>query len=130
MRNLSTISTLHYVYGALICITAIGLGFVLFAVGGMMNSDMMQQELDAPPEIVGHLMQSIGSAAAFGILAFGIFVMLSGYWISKGRNRNGSIIIAALCCLSIPFGTALGIFTLITLSNDEVKQYYSGVVPI
>ena len=110
MRDLSTISILHYVYGGLICIMAIVLGAVLYTVGGMMNSDLMQHEMDAPPEVVGHLMQSIGSVAAFGILAFGILVMLSGYWISKGRNRNGSIVIAALCCLSFPFGTALGIF--------------------
>ncbi|MBP6310840.1 MAG: hypothetical protein WAR83_13355 [Flavobacteriales bacterium] len=128
MRNLSTVSILHYVYGGLICLTAIFLGFAMYAVGGMLNSDLMQHEMDAPPEIVGHLMQSIGSGVAFAVLAFGVFVMLSGYWISKARNRTGSMVIAALCCLSIPFGTALGVFTLITLSNDEVKQHYSGIL--
>lgn len=127
MRNLSTVSILHYVYGGLICLMAIMIGFIMYAAGGLINSDMMQHEMDAPPEVVGHLMQSIGTGVSFAILVFGVFVILSGYWITVARNRTGSMVIAALCCLSIPFGTALGIFTLVTLSDDEVKKHYSGL---
>jgi hypothetical protein len=35
------------------------------------------------------------------------------------------LIIAVLNCLQIPFGTALGVFTIIVLSRDSVRELYS-----
>jgi hypothetical protein len=52
--------------------------------------------------------------------------MLSGFFLLQKRNRVFSLIIGGLNCLQIPFGTALGIFTILVLSRDSVRQLYAG----
>ena len=52
--------------------------------------------------------------------------VLSGLFLLKKRNRLFSLIIGGLNCLQIPFGTALGVFTLLVLSRDSVRHLYSG----
>lgn len=123
-RHLSTISILNYVYGALSIIGGLVILVIAIAAGGILQSDLVQNSNDAPPEAVGGLIQGLGSGLGVMILLWGVLICLSGYWISKRRNRMGSIVIAALCCLSFPIGTALGIFTIVVLVNDEVKRAY------
>jgi hypothetical protein len=40
------------------------------------------------------------------------------------------MVVAALNCLSIPFGLALGVFTLITLNDESVQQEYATGRPV
>ena len=37
-----------------------------------------------------------------------------------------SLVIAALCCLNMPLGTVLGVFTFIVLTRDSVKAQYAA----
>jgi hypothetical protein len=89
----------------------------------------------------GTLPSNGGQAAppAFGLLfvAIGIFILLfawglatclflSGRYMAKRRHLTFSIVIAALSCLQIPFGTILGVFTLIVLSRQSVKLMYGA----
>ncbi len=123
-KNLPTLSILHYVYGALICLGGFA-ALMLIGVGVFMQSDLvMDGGPDQPPEWLGAFFQAFGVAIFVVLELWGVFVILSGHWISKKRNRTGSIVIAALSLLSFPFGTALGVFTLVALMNDEVKAEY------
>ncbi len=123
-QHLPTLSVLHYVYGALVCLGGFAALFFV-GVGTLLSSDVvMENTQDAPPEWLGGLFAAFGVGLFVVLELWGIFIILSGYWISKLRNRTGSIIIAALCLPSFPFGTALGIFTLVVLLNDEVKLDY------
>ena len=49
-----------------------------------------------------------------------------GMYLLQKRNRLFSLIIGGLNCLQIPFGTALGVLTMLVLSRDSVRQLYSG----
>ncbi|MBK8499467.1 MAG: hypothetical protein IPL52_11790 [Flavobacteriales bacterium] len=123
VNNLRTLSILHYVYGALVCLGGAAMLMFIF-IGAMLNSDMMQQQDDPPPELVGGFMQVFGWVLFVIIEIIGILILLSGSWIAKRRNRTGSLVIAGFCCLNFPLGTALGIFTFVTLLNEEVKREY------
>lgn len=122
-RNLSTLSVLHYVFGILVCLGGAAMLVFIF-VGMLLQSDLVQQEQDAPPEFLGTLFQGLGWFLFALVEVFGALVILSGRWIAKRRNRTASMIIAGFCCLSFPLGTALGIFTFVTLLNDEVQREY------
>jgi len=52
--------------------------------------------------------------------------LLSAIFLLQKRHRIFSIIIGGLNCLQIPVGTALGVFTIIVLSRDSVRELYSG----
>jgi hypothetical protein len=124
-RHLSTLSVLHYVYGAFICLTGLGLMFVV-GVGGLLSSDLVQQgNGDAPPEWIGRFIQGFGLTLFLIVEGWGVLNMLSGYWISRRSNRMATMVIGALNCLSIPLGLALGIFTLVALNDKEVEEAYT-----
>ncbi|MCB0793307.1 MAG: hypothetical protein KDB88_01100 [Flavobacteriales bacterium] len=123
-RKLKLLSTLHYVYGALICVSGLGLLALVF-LGTMLQSDWLaEQGGNPPPAWVGGLVGTIGWVLFVLVELVGIMNMLSGNWIASRKNRTGSMIVAGLDCLNIPFGIALGIFTFISLNQDEAVALY------
>lgn len=126
-KHLSTLSILHYVYGALVCAGGVA-ALVFMGVGSLLSSELvMQEEPEVPVEWLGSLFKYGGLALFILMEVWGVLIMLSGSWISRATNRTGSMIIAALCLLSVPFGTALGVFTLVVLSDDTVMADY-GII--
>lgn len=127
-RHLSSLSILHYVYGAFVCMG--GLAALVFIFLGMfLSSDWVLENGDAGevPGWVGTLLQTFGWVIFVVAELWGVMNLMSGYWISRRKNRTATQVIAAFNCLSIPFGLALGLFTFAVLSDDEVKQEYSGL---
>jgi thiosulfate reductase cytochrome b subunit len=120
-KHLALLSTLHYVYGILTCLGA-------FAVLGLVGLGFLigTQADDANAQMVGGVFKAFGWVLFAVILLWGILILLSGRWIAQRRNRTGSLVIGGLCCLSIPLGLALGIFTFVVLMNDEVQAEYAG----
>jgi hypothetical protein len=57
------------------------------------------------------------------LLGFVLNVM-SAVFIWQQRHRIFSLVVAALDCFQIPFGTALGVFTIVVLSRESVRQQY------
>jgi hypothetical protein len=128
-RHLSTLSILHYAYGAFICLTGLA-ALAVVLVGGFLSSDLVNDAGgDRVPAFIGALIQTFGWVLLVTVEAWGILTMLSGSWIAGRRNRTGSQVVAALNCLNMPLGIALGIFTLITLNDEGVKQEYEQRIP-
>jgi hypothetical protein len=51
-------------------------------------------------------------------------VIASGRFLKQRKNYTFSFIIACFSCAAFPFGTILGVFTIIVLSRDSVKRIY------
>ena len=130
VKHLSTLSILHYVYGVFVCLAGVA---ALFFMGlGMFLSSDLAMELTAehpPPEFLGRALEAFGGVLFVVIEVWGVLIMLSGYWISRRSNRTASIVVAALCLLSFPLGTALGVFALVVLGNEEVRKHYELSAP-
>jgi hypothetical protein len=60
------------------------------------------------------------------VITFGILEILSARFIKLRKHRTFSFIIAILNLFSIPYGTILGIMTIIVLSRNSVKDIYSA----
>jgi hypothetical protein len=125
MKNhLSTLSVLHYVYGAFVCFSGLFLLALVF-IGGFLQSDwLMERSGEAPPAFVGGFMMVLGWVLFFLVETVGILNIVSGNLIASRKGRTFSQVVAAIDCLSIPFGLALGIFTFVVLTNEEVRQEY------
>jgi hypothetical protein len=50
--------------------------------------------------------------------------IISGIFLRQRKHRMFSIVVAGVNCLQIPFGTALGVFTMMVLLRDTVRQSY------
>jgi hypothetical protein len=131
-EHLNTLSILHYVYAALL---AMGMCFggIYIAIGAM-AATAIKSEPKAPPgaEMVGGFFAVIGTIVVLVALTGAICCFLSARFLKQRRNRTFSQVVAALCCLHIPLGTALGVFTFIALAKPEAEELYAeaaGEVP-
>jgi len=80
---------------------------------------------DAPPKFF----------AWFFILFPSLFIItgwaLAGCMVAAGRklkrraSRTFCLVVAGIECLLMPFGTVLGVFTIIVLMKDSVKQLFA-----
>jgi len=77
-----------------------------------------------PPEFLGWLFIAIGLAFWVGVVAFAIMLGLAARFLSRARHWTYCLVVAALACALFPFGTALGVFTIVVLVRPEVKAAF------
>jgi len=53
--------------------------------------------------------------------------LISGVFLKRRKNRLFSMVVAGLNCLQVPFGTVLGVFTILVLVRPSVMQIYEEV---
>lgn len=126
-KDLKLLTTFHYITGALCAIFAcfplihlsIGLAFI-FAPESMHSPNQ-----PPPPAFFGYIFAVIGGLMfLFGqVIAWSLII--SGRFLNKRRHYMYSFCTACLACLFMPIGTILGIFSIIVLSRDSVKQLYN-----
>jgi hypothetical protein len=126
-EHLKLLAIFHFVFAGL---AFLGIGFlgVHYAIMHTVfsNPDMWKsQPQTMPPK--AFLDAFIWFYLFMGLIFLMALVLnvLSGLFLWQRRNRLFSFIIAGLNCLQVPFGTALGIFTILVLSRDSVRQLYS-----
>ena len=56
------------------------------------------------------------------------FLSLLGYFLLTRRHRTACIVMAAISCIGVPFGTLLGVLALIALTRPEVRDDYAARV--
>jgi hypothetical protein len=65
----------------------------------------------------------------FLLLLVSIGNLLSGFFLRARKHRVFSLIVAGLDCLQIPFGTLLGVFTIVVLVRESVVELYQNNSP-
>jgi hypothetical protein len=124
--HLNSLSIAHYVVGAFMVLfscmpllhVAVGLSFI-FGSG-----EMLSEAGETPPPFFGWMFFLIGLFFFIFAQAISISVIVSGRFLRKRKNYLFSFVLACVACLFVPFGTILGIFTIIVLSRDSVKAIY------
>jgi hypothetical protein len=61
---------------------------------------------------------------AIFLVACMVLNFLATRLINQRKGRTFSMVVAGLNCLSFPFGTALGVFTLVVLARQTVINSY------
>lgn len=129
--HLNGLAIAHYVVGGLLVCFAclplihifIGLT-VITGIGGMREALVEGEGGGPPPMWFGWLFFLIGLAAFLIGQAIAISLILSGRWLKQRTHYWFSFVFACLACAFMPFGTILGVLTIIVLSRDSVKQVY------
>ena len=57
-------------------------------------------------------------------LASAILNIMSGLFLRVRKYRTFSFVVAGMNCLHIPLGTVLGIFTIVVLTRESVRELY------
>ncbi len=131
IEHLRLLSIFHYIGAGLaglyacfpVIYVVIGLVMV-FAPGNMAPPG------GPPPEFLGWFLVAIGFCASAVGLTAALLLGITGRFLSQHRGHTFCTVVAAIECLSMPFGTILGVFTLVVLMRDTVRVLFAtGVSP-
>jgi hypothetical protein len=79
-----------------------------------------------PPPVFGWFMIVLGAAFMLMGATYVVLVVLAGRFLARTRHWTFCIVVAALSCAFFPFGTALGVFTIMVLSREDAKAAFRG----
>jgi len=80
---------------------------------------------ELPPEFLGWIFIVIGSVLFLLGIAMAICILIAGRCLSRRKCYSFALVIACIECLFIPFGTILGVFTIVVLARESVKALFS-----
>jgi hypothetical protein len=115
-KHIQIVGALHIALGALSLLGAI----IVFLVFGLAGSIVISQGQNQAAGILGIIAIALGIFLA----ALALPGIIGGWALLTGRSwgRPLVLVLGALHLLNIPFGTALGIYTLWALLHEPVSQ--------
>ena len=127
-QHLRLLSIFYYVVGGLTALLAcfplihLGLGLAMLFSPEFLSGKAGEQP---PPAIIGGLFTCIGGVMFLFGQALAVSTILSGRFLARRKRYWFVFVIACLQCALFPFGTVLGVFTIIVLSRESVKPLFN-----
>jgi hypothetical protein len=124
LEHLKWLSIFHYVLAA---ITALFSCFPLIhvALGVLLATGSLDDGAKGgSPQAFGLIFAIVGCSFVAGGWALAAAMFMAGRNLVARRRHTFCIVVAALSCLFMPFGTVLGVFTLIVLMRPSVKALF------
>ena len=120
-QYLKLLSVFHYVVGGLVAFFACMFLF-FFCIGVA----MLTGAIDDAPIFVG-LMFVIMSIVAITLgWTLAVCIIIAGRCLAKRKRYMFCLVMAAISCIFMPFGTVLGVFTIIVLMRPSVKELFAA----
>ena len=129
--HLNLLSIFHFVFAGLAFMGSlfmvIEFVFMSFVLGN--PSFWQHQKGPPPPPMVFQMFHMvIWFYLLLGLLmvAVAILNILSGIFLRMRKHRTFSFVVAGINCVQIPIGTVLGVFTIVVLVRDSVRELYES----
>ncbi|MBY0526375.1 MAG: hypothetical protein K2R98_23480 [Gemmataceae bacterium] len=124
--QLKLLSIFYYVVGGLIglfsCFPLLYVFIGIMIIGE--SSRMSSGRGDPPPALFGGFFVVLGLAFFTLGWTLAICALFTGRFLSQHRRYIFCLVVACLLCLQMPFGTILGVFTIIVLQRQSVKELF------
>ena len=126
-EHLRWLAIFHYVVGGLAALfsffpllyTTVGAVFIFAARHGTAKPGE-----DLPPEFLGWIFAVLGSLLFLIGIAMAICILIAGRSLALRKRYSFALVMACLECLFVPFGTILGVFTIVVLSRESVRGLF------
>ncbi len=128
-EHLRLLSLFHYIVGGLAGLFAcfpifhIAIGIMLIMSPQHVNNNPM------PPAQFGWFFAILGSVLVLIGWTCASLIIVSGRFLAQRKSYTFCIVIGCIECLFMPFGTILGVFTLIVLNRPSVKAMFGPQYP-
>ena len=128
-EQLQLLAIFHYVIAGLAALfsffpllyTTVGAIFIFAARHGTAKPGE-----DLPPEFLGWIFVVLGSMLFLIGIAMAICILIAGRSLALRKRYLFVLVMACVECLFIPFGTILGVFTIVVLSRESVRGLFSA----
>ena len=115
----------HYVIAGL---SLLGIAFLWFhftLMRSLMGSGVWNNGKNAPPVELIPTLKWLYVCLGIALVAGAVLNLLSATFMHARKHRTFSLVVAGLDCLQLPWGTVLGVFTIVVLSRESVRAAYS-----
>lgn len=128
--QLNLLAVFHYVVGGIMAFFSC-IPFIHVFMGLAIVSGRFFEEADGtpPPEPIGWIFIIMGSIFILLGWITATCIVIAGRKLSRRKNRMFCMVIAAIECTFMPFGTVLGVFTLIALNKESIKAGFQPATP-
>lgn len=119
------LSVFHYVLGGVTALFSC-FPFLHIAMGIAMLSGAFDGDGsgEAPPKVFAWMFILMPAFFVLCGWSLSVCMIIAGRKLSRFRNRTFCLVVAGFECMLMPFGTVLGVFTLIVLMKDSVKELF------
>ena len=127
MEHLRLLAIFHYVVAGLAALfsffpllyTTVGAVFIFAARHGTAKPGE-----DLPPEFLGWIFAVLGSLLFLIGIAMAICILIAGRSLALRKRYSFALVMACIECLFVPFGTILGVFTIVVLSRESARGLF------
>jgi len=127
-EQLNLLAIFHYVVSGLAALfsffpllyAALGVIFIFAARHGTPKPG---EEL--PPEFLGWIFSVVGSLLFVIGIVMAILILIAGRSLALRKRYTFALVMSCIECLFVPFGTILGVFTIVVLSREPVRALFS-----
>jgi hypothetical protein len=120
-NHITLLGVLHIARGALILLIGMAIFAVLSGVGVLSDDETAMGVLG----IIGMIILFIMFALAVPSIIAGIGVLMRREW-----GRITALVVGILSLVDIPFGTAIGVYSIWVLMNDETRMLFQTAPPV
>lgn len=128
-RYLKLLSILHYVVAGMAVLFSLFPTFHLVFGIAFVSGALSDSKDPTTFPIIGWFFIAFASVWIVCGLTFSSCVCFAGRNINARRRYTFCIAMACVECMFMPFGTALGIFTIVFLLKDKVKAQFGVATP-
>jgi hypothetical protein len=93
----------------------------------MLRGDLDQPGKPGPPAAIGWVFVLIAGVMIVMGWTSAVLLALAGRMLARRRGYTFCLIAAGVACILVPFGTVLGVFTIVVLMRPSVKRLF-GIV--
>ena len=121
-QHLNLLSIFHYIVGGLTaffsCIPFLHMALGIAIVSGALDNG------DAPPQFLGWFLIILPALIIILGWTLAVLIIIAGKKLKQRTSRTFCLVIAGLECFIMPFGTVLGVFTIIVLMRESVQKLF------
>jgi hypothetical protein len=123
-QHLQLLSIFHYIVAGIVALISC-FPIIHFTIGvGLIITALTQPQEAAPLGFAGLMFALIGGSIILIGWAFAACVAVAGRFLWLHKHHTFCMVVAGVECVFTPFGTVLGVFTLIVLSRPTVRELF------
>jgi len=128
-ENLRLLSIFHYIVAGISCMFMLFPAAYLVMGALLLSGRLAGTRPDPLPPIAGWIMIAVGSILMAVGLAFALLLAAGGWHLARRRRYTLCMVVAAVACAFMPFGTVLGVLTIIVLQRESVRRLFGIETP-
>ena len=124
-EHLKLLTIFHYVVAGMVALLACFPIIHLIAGIVMLTASEKMGGTNAPPTWFGLFFVVVASVMILCGWAMAATILYAGRCLARRKKYTFCLVIAGVSCLFMPFGTVLGVFTILVLLRPSVKLLFS-----